>query len=415
MTVDILVRNVLRRGEAAPLDISIAGGRIVDVGPALDVEAATTIEGSGSLVLPGFVCAHLHLDKTLIADRLRPGAWTGDRPALRAVNREDRRTYTVESVLERAERAVEMAITHGTTYIRGFTDVEQIAGLTGTHALVQLRERYARELRIEVAVHPQDLLFARDDNSGLFEQAVAAGADVVGGMPSEEPTPELVRKHVDFCLGLAKRNGLPVHMFVDDSDDPSQRALEYLAWRTIEEGMEGRVTAGHCGALSAYDDAHAAVVVALVAEAGISICVNSHISLTLRGRQDRAPVRRGTTRVRELLEAGVNIIAAQDDIDDPYYPLGRGDPLEVAHYTAHVCQLLWPDQLETVFDMITTNAAAAVGLEDYGLHPGCRADLVVLGRPTLRDALADMAPRRAVIAAGRLVAETEVTTTRHRA
>jgi cytosine deaminase len=415
MTVDILVRNVLRRGETVALDISIAGGRIDRVGPALDVAAATMIDGQGSLVLPGFVCAHLHLDKTLIDDRLRPGSWTGDRPALRAVNREDRRTYTVESVLERAERAVELALAHGTTHIRGFTDVEQIAGLTGTHALVRLRERYARELRIEVAVHPQDLLFARDDNSGLFEQAVAAGADVVGGMPSEEPTPELVRRHVDFCLDLARRNGLPVHMFVDDSDDPAHRALEYLAWRTIEEGMEGRVTAGHCGALSAYDDAHAAVVVALVAEAGISICVNSHISLTLRGRQDRAPVRRGTTRVLELLAAGVNIIAAQDDIDDPYYPLGRGDPLEVAHYTAHVCQLLWPDQLETVFDMITTNAAAAVGLEDYGLQPGCRADLVVLGRPTLRAALADMAPRRAVIAAGRLVAETEVTTTRHRA
>lgn len=414
MTVDVLVRDVLRRGEAIPLDIAIADGRIVAAEPRLDVAAATTIDGGGSLVLPGFVCAHLHLDKTLIADHLHPRSWTGDRPQLRAVNREDRRTYTVESVLERAQRAVEMALAHGTTYIRGFTDVEQIAGLTGTHALVALRERYASEIRIDVAVHPQDLLFARDDNSRLFEEAVAAGADVVGGMPSEEPTPQLVRTHVDFCLGLGKRNGLPVHMFVDDSDDPSHRALEYLAWRTIQEGMEGRVTAGHCGALSAYDDAHAAAVVALVAEAGISICVNSHISLTLRGRQDRAPVRRGTTRVLELLAAGVNVIAAQDDIDDPYYPLGRGDPLEVAHYTAHVCQLLWPDQLETVFDMITGNAAQAVGLEGYGLQPGCRADLVLLGSPTLRAALAAMAPPRAVIAAGRLAVENAVTRIRHR-
>jgi cytosine deaminase len=177
--------------------------------------------------------------------------------------------------------------------------------------------------------------------------------------------------------------------------------------------MEGRVTVGHCGALSAYDDAHAASVITLVAEAGISVGVNSHISLTLRGRQDRGLVRRGVTRVAELRAAGVNVIAAQDDVDDPFYPLGRADPLEVAHYTAHVCQLLWPDELEIVCDMVTVNAARAVELSGYGLDPGCRADVVVLGRPTLREALADMAPRRAVFAAGRLVAESTVSVVRY--
>jgi cytosine deaminase len=177
--------------------------------------------------------------------------------------------------------------------------------------------------------------------------------------------------------------------------------------------MEGQVIAGHCGALSAYDHAHAATVVNLVKDAGISVCVNAHISLTLQGREDRAPVRRGTTRVRELLEAGVNVIAAQDDVDDPYYPLGRADLLEVAHYTAHVCQLMWPDELEVVFDMITDNAAQAVGLTGYGLEPGYPANLVVLGRNSLREALADMAPRAAVIGNGRLLAESHVTVKRH--
>jgi cytosine deaminase len=413
--VDLLVRDVRRRDDGALLDIAIRDGRIAAVGPGLEATAPRLVDGGGSLVLPGFVCAHLHLDKTLIGDELRPLRWNGERRVLREVNRRHRQRYTVESILERAEHVVEQAIAHGTTYVRGFTDVEQTAGLTGTRALVELRSRYAHEITLEVAVHPQDLLFAGDDNSRLFEQAVAAGADVVGGMPSEEPTQGLVERHIDFCLGLAKRNGLPVHMFVDDSDDPSQRGLEYLAWRTIKEGMEGRVVAGHCGALSAYDDAHAAQVVALVAEAGISICVNSHISLTLRGRHDRGPVRRGTTRVRELLDAGVNVIAAQDDVDDPYYPLGRADPLEVAQYNAHVCQLLWPAELELVCDMITGNAARAVGLVDYGLEPGCTADLVVVGRPTLRQALADIPPRLGVIARGRLVAESTVSYARHRA
>jgi cytosine deaminase len=144
------------------------------------------------------------------------------------------------------------------------------------------------------------------------------------------------------------------------------------------------------------------------------ICVNAHVSLVLQGRQDRAPVRRGATRVKELLAAGVNVLAAQDDMDDPYYALGRADPLEVAHYAAHVCHLMWPSELEVVRDFVTVNAARAMRLTGYGLEVGCRADMVLCGRPDLRSALADLPPRRAVIAAGRVLAEAEVISRRHR-
>ena len=132
--------------------------------------------------------------------------------ALREVNNRHRLTYTVESILERATKVVEMAITHGTTAMRAFTDIERAAGTTGTRALVELRERYRGELEIQVAPFPQNLVYGRGDNSRLVEEAIAAGADVVGGMPSDEPTPELVHERVDFCLDLAKRNGLDVHM-----------------------------------------------------------------------------------------------------------------------------------------------------------------------------------------------------------
>jgi cytosine/creatinine deaminase len=413
MSVDLLIRNVRRRADVEAVDIAIDSGRITEVGPALEIEAAQVLDGDGSLVLPGLVNAHQHLDKTLIGDELRPSTWDGTKLVLRTVNRQHRRGYTVESIVDRASKVVEMAIINGTTYLRGFADVEQTAGTTGVRALAELRSRFSDEIDIDGAAFPQDLIYGRDDNSRLMEEAVASGATVVGGMPSEEPTLELVQRHVDFCLDLAKRNDLPVHVLIDDTDDPSHRGLEYLAWRTIKEGMEGRVIAGHCGALSSYDHAHAAMVIDRVKEAGISVCANAHISLTLQGRQDRAPVRRGTTRVKELLDAGVNVLAAQDDVDDPYYPLGRADLLEVAHYTAHVCHLLWPQQLELVADMITTNAAQAVGLDNYGLMPGNDANLTLLGRPTLRQALADMPPRRAVVSKGRLVAESVVTQTRH--
>jgi cytosine deaminase len=415
MAVDLLLRNARVRGREELVDIAIDDGRIAAVGSEQAVEAGRTLECDGMMIVPGFTDIHLHLDKTLLYEDLRPDRWLGSRAAIRVINREQRKRYTIEDILERATQVVEQCIATGTTYIRAFTDVEAIAGLTGVEALLELRSRYADEITIDVAIHPQDHLWVREDNAKRFEEAVAAGIDVVGGLPSEERTPELVRRHVDFSLELAKRYGIRAHLFVDDSDDPSQRALEYLAWRTIEEGLEGLVVAGHCGALSAYDHEHAMMVMRLVAEAGISICVNPHISLCLAGRQDRAPVRRGTTRVRELIDHGVNMVTGQDDVDDMAYPLGRGDMLEVAHYMAHVCHMLWPSELETVIDMATVNGARAAGLERYGIEAGCDADLVCLGRSSLRGALADMPLRPFVIARGRVVAESTQKVTRHRA
>lgn len=415
MPVDLVLRDVVPRGAAQATDLAIDEGLVVAAGPALEAQGRVELDGEGSLLLPAFVNAHQHLDKCLIGDALRAPTWSGSRPVLRAINREHRRGYTVESIVERASRVVELAIAHGTCLLRGFTDIEQTAELTGTRALLELKDRYAGEVDVQVVPFPQDLLYAGDDNAQLLEEAVALGVDAVGGMPSEEPTVELVHRHVDLCLALAKRHACDVHMLLDDSDDPSFRALEYLAWRTIKEGLEGRVVVGHVGALSAYDHTHAATVIQRVADAGISVCVNPHISLTLQGWQDRGIVRRGITRVRELLDAGVNLLAAQDDVDDPYYPLGRADLLEVAHYTAHVCHLLWPAELEQVADMVTVNAAQALHRDGYGTEVGCRADLVLLGRPTFREALADMAPRRAVVLKGRLVAETVVQARRHRA
>lgn len=412
MSVALLVRDVRRRTDVAPVDIAVDAGAIVAVGPNLPIEAAQTLDGQGALVLPGLVNAHQHLDKALIGDALRPGTWPGW-PGMREVNRRHRETYDERSVAERGARVIELALAHGTTRMRGFCDVEPVAGLTGVRALAELRSRYAGEVELQVTAFPQEALRG-PAGERLMEDAMDAGADVVGGLPSGEATDERMRRHVDFCLDLAGRRDADVHLLLDDSDDPSQRSLEYLAVRTIECGWEGRVTVGHAGALSAYDHTHALRVIELVAEAGIAVCVNAHISLVLQGREDRGRIRRGTTRVRELLEAGVNVLAAQDDVDDPYYPLGRADQLEVAACTAHVCQLVWPEELETVMDMISVNAARAMRVQEgYGLDVGDRGDLVVLASPDVRTAVADQAPRRFVISHGRLACEHTVTSTRH--
>lgn len=396
------------------MSISVDDGRIVAVGANVEPEAQMVLDGAGSLVLPGLVNAHQHLDKALVGNELRPLRWPGW-PGMREVNRRHRAGNDQTSLIARGEQVLELALASGTTRMRGFADVEPVAGLAGVRALATLRERWAGELELQVAAFPQEVLYARAGGERLLEEAMDAGADVVGGFPSGEATDERMRRHVDFCLDAGRRRDADLHLLLDDSDDPSHRSLEYLALRTIETGWEGRVTVGHAGALSAYDESHALRVVELVAAAGISVCVNAHISLVLQGREDRGRIRRGTTRVRELLEAGVNVLAAQDDVDDPYYPLGRADLLEVASFTAHVCQLVWPEELETVLDMVTANAAGAMRIADgYGLEVGDRADLIVVGAPDVRTAIAAQPPRRFVVSHGRLVHECELSATRHR-
>jgi cytosine deaminase len=414
MTVDLLIRDVRLRDGESPIEIAVDDGHIAALGTDLGLESAQVVEGCGDLVLPGFVCAHVHLDKTGMSPELRPPTWDGDKRRLRAVNARIRGEATVESIIQRATPTIESAIRHGTTTLRGFADVAPDAGLTGVRALVALRELYSREIRIEVCGFPQALISPHPGMERLLEEALEVGADVVGAMPSEEPTLELMQRHIDFCFDLAQRHDRDIHLLIDDSDDPSHRALEYAAWRTVRAGWEGRVIAGHAGALASYDNAHAASVIGRVADAGIAVCVNAHVSLVLQGRQDRGPIRRGATRVKELLAAGVNVLAAQDDMNDPYYSLGRGDALEVAHYAAHVCHLMWPAELEVVRDFVTVNAARAMRLEGYGLNVGCRADLVISGRPTLRELLADLPPRRAVVGQGRLLAQAEVVSRRYR-
>ena len=203
---------------------------------------------------------------------------------------------------------------------------------------------------------------------------------------------------------MATKHDLDVHMLVDDTDDPNSRSLEYLALKTMREDYQGRVVASHCGAMAAYNDVYAAKVIDMVATAGITISVNAHINLVCSARLDREPKRRGIARVKELLARGVNVITSQDDVNDPYYPFGKPDPLECALMMAHVAQLTLPRELEGVMDMITVNAAHAARVMDYGIAPGMRADLVVVAAPSVHEALRLQPPRLHVFKDGREIA-----------
>lgn len=392
----------------APVDICIDDGTITTFGQLGGLEADRILQGAGGLALPAFVNAHVHLDKCYTGDVAPPGT----APTLDHSVRQTwlvKRSYTVEGIVERASRAVQDALVHGTTTIRAFADVDPIGGTVPVEGLCALRELWRDLVTIEVVAFPQEGIVRAPGTEALMKEAMRLGADVVGGMPWFEHTDGDARRHVDFCLDLADEHGCDVHMLVDDTDDPTSRSLEYLAVQADRRGMHGRVAASHCGALSAYDDAHAARVIDLVARARMTIVSNPHISLVFGGRSDRGRVRRGTTRLQELRAAGVNLAAAQDDVHDPYYPFGRNDQLEVAQYVCHVAQFVSPTDVAFAIRMVTANASSAMCMKGYGLGEGCTADIAVYEAPDAIEALRRMDPPRWVLRRGVVVAESDHT------
>jgi cytosine deaminase len=271
------------------------------------------------------------------------------------------------------------------------------------------RERYAKLCKIEVVSFPQEGIVRDPGAADLVEEGIRQGCDIVGGLPWYEYMDAEAREHIDICFAIAKRHDRDIHMLVDDTDDANSRSLEYLARKTMREGFQGRVSASHCGAMAGYNDVYAAKVIDMIATAGITISVNAQINLVCSARIDREPKRRGIARVKEMLARGVNVVSSQDDVNDPYYPFGKPDQLEVGLMMAHTAQLTLPHELEQVFDMITTHAAKAARLADYGIAPGCRADLVVIDAPSVHEALRLQPVRRHVIKDGREVARSALT------
>jgi cytosine deaminase len=405
--VDLIVRKARLRGETGLLDLAIEAGRIAAVGPRLPARAPVEIDATGRLVTPPLVNPHVHLDKALLGEVMRPNVSQTLEEAI-AITWDFKRAYTEADIVKRAGSVIEMAVRQGTLVIRAFADVDSVGGLMPVKGLLATRERYKNLVRMEVVAFPQEGILRNPGTEALMREAMALGADVVGGLPWYEMTDADARTHIDIAFDIAKSRDADIHMLVDDTDDANSRSLEYLAVKTMREGYAGRVSASHCGALAAYNQIYAEKVIGLVKEAGVTIVSNPHISLVLAGRRDREPVRRGITRVRELLRAGVNVASGQDDVNDPYYPFGRGSQLEVALFMAHTAHLSYPDELETVFDMVTVNPARALRLQSYGLQVGSDGDLLIWNAVTVKETLTKQLPPTHVVRGGKVVATTSV-------
>ena len=405
--MDLIIRNARRLDHDGSWDIAIDGGRIAEIAPLVGASAAEEIDAAGRLAAPSYVNGHVHLDKSNLGDVMRPNKTNSFQECLE-ITWEHKRSYTVDDIVARAGRAIEEGILNGTTVFRVFADVDSIGGLRPLEGIIALREKWAGIVTIEAVDFPQEAIIRDPGTFELMEEGMRMGADVVGGLPWHEYLDEDARSHIDLCFELAKKYDKDIHMLVDDTDNPNSRSLEYLAVKTLREGFQGRVAASHCGALAAYDDVHANKVMNLVRDAGVSISSNPHISLVAQGRYDRANMRRGVTRTKDLWRLGVNVFTSQDDVNDPYYPFGRNDQQEVAAHVCHACHMTYPDEIRAVFDFITANAAKALRLEDYGLEVGCKADLNVLCAPTIQHVLRLQQPPAWVIKDGKVLAKTEI-------
>jgi cytosine deaminase len=237
--------------------------------------------------------------------------------------------------------------------------------------------------------------------------AMREGADVVGGMPHAEASPADAAQHIEVAFQLAEEFNADVDMHVDETDDPHSRTLELIAEATIRHSYQGHVTAGHCCALAAYPDDYAERVIEKVAQARLNVVTNPMVNMYLQGRHDLQPVRRGITRVSQLLEAGVNVACGSDDISNLFFPYGRMDMLEVAMFTSVAAHLTRPEQIQVAFDMPRQHAAQVLNLKEYGIMVGAPANLVLLSARNAREALQLQPVKRWMVRAGNLIASRE--------
>ncbi len=398
---DLLIRRARLMDEPGTVDVAIKDGRIVAAGGGVAGSARQMVDAAGRLLVPAFIDAHTHLDKALTAPA------EGVSSLEEAIEDFQRRSRRMEKndFIDRGRRVLKMALRHGTTTMRTHITVSEGVGLKGVEAALALKEEFAGRVDLQVIVMASGLEpEPAPPVTDLLEEGLRLGAAGLGGAPH---LADRMEAWVDFIFALAARYSVPVDLHVDETDEPSVASLEYLAAKTIQTGYQGRVVAGHCCGLAAVDEKTAARAIAAVKEAGISVITLPSCNLYLMGRRDKGLVRRGVTRVQELQAAGVNVAYASDNIRDAFRPFGNANMLEEALITAQVLQMGTPLELKNILHMGTSNAAAAIGMEDYGIKSGGRADLVLLDALTPADAIIGQAEKVCVIKGGRVAARND--------
>lgn len=403
MTFDILIKGCsLPDGRQA--DIGVSAGKIAALEPNIEADAVEVLEFPGCLVSPPFVDPHFHMDATLsqgIPRVNRSGTllegielWGELKPLL-----------THEAVRDRALRYCDWAVAMGLLAIRTHVDVCDDR-LLAVHALKQVQKEVSPYLDLQLVAFPQDGFYRSLNARENTLRALELGVEVVGGIPHFERTMDDGRRSVTELCEIAAERGLLVDMHCDETDDPISRHIEQLACETQRLRMSGRVAGSHLTSMHSMDNYYVSKLLPLIAEAGVSAISNPAINITIQGRHDTYPKRRGLTRVPEMIAEGIRVGWGQDCVLDPWYSLGNADMLDVANMGLHVAQMTSREDMRRCFDMVTKINAEIMCIDDLGLEQGKRASFVVLDAPDPVEAIRLKPNRLAVVANGKIVART---------
>jgi cytosine deaminase len=386
------------------VDVGIEDGRIGRIDRRIEDRAAREIEARGRLLSPPFIESHVHLDTTLTAGDPR---WNESGTLFEGIQiwSQRKRDLTHADVVRRATELLRWQAAQGVLHVRTHADVTD-PEFTGLKALLEVREKVRGWMDVQIVAFPQEGMLSYPRGVELMEEALGLGADLVGGIPHYEHTREMGVESVKESFRLAEKHDKMVDIHCDETDDPHSRFLEVMAAEAIRTGMGPRVTASHTTAFGSYDNAYAFKLMGFLTKANINFVANPLINITLQGRYDTYPKRRGITRVKELWQSGLNVSLGYDDIMDPWYPLGTGGMLQPAHMAVHACHMTSRKEVTACFDMVTENAARTLGLEDYGIAEGRPANLVLVDAPDKWDAIRRLPTTTLVVRGGEVIAQT---------
>jgi cytosine deaminase len=398
---DLLLRACRLPDRPGLADIAISDGRIVRVGEG-EGPARETVEVAGRLVTPGLVESHIHLDKAFLTDRV--SATEGTLAEAIRVTGEAKRGFTVEDIRERARRVLDLAVGAGTTAMRTHVEVDPIVGLAGMEAILPLRHEYRPALDLQVSAFAQEGILKAPGTEALLHEALRMGADLVGGCPYND-TDGI--EHIAIIFRLAREFGVDADFHADFSDEPEHLHILEIAAQTVRLGWQGRVAVGHLTELAALPPAERDAIIAEIAAAGIGVISLPATDLYLMGRSDELNVRRGLAPIRRLLDAGVPVALASNNIRNPFTPVGTADLAHMAFLASVASHMGTPAEMRQLVAMLTTHPARILRLTGYGLEVGCRADLVVWECERPEDIVATLPSRALVVKNGRVTVEHE--------
>lgn len=382
--MDFTIHNALLDQTLEQVDIGIEAGKIALISSEKLPAGARSFDAQGGLVTPPFFESHYHLDNSLLQGGINKSGTLREAIELYAA---EKKSMTTEDIVQRAGETLRLCLANGILYVRSHVDIDHIGQLRMLEGVKAVKEKFAGIVDVQIIAFPQ-MGMARDPETiEMMYAAMENGADVVGGIPHFEKDMDDAARQIEIVFEIAKKYDADIDMHVDEVDDPYWKSVELVAEKTIEEGYQGRVAAGHCCSMAAWDEAAFERILPKIKAADLNIITNVLTNLIGQGRKDPRPVRRGIPPLDKLIEAGINVASGTDDMLNMFYPFGNMNPLEVVNVAAHAGYLSTPELIDAAFDMPLYNAAKTFRIEPYGIAEGKPADLCILPVSTKVDAI----------------------------